>query len=223
MQTAFLSMNAVPILISVIGKGRRRTKMIRRIFFTTLILALFTGCDSHTVQGSSSEETNTTEVIDGHILPPEPDPAVNNGTLLGVDVNDNGVRDDVERYIYHRFSQEEFPKTKIAIAMQYGRALQKILVDPEHAYENETYRHMEKAHDCQWYFYDKHLGTSYMEGREFRKQNPVFDEEFKDKVFNTKNRLEAYFAFNASLSGHGFPGRKKTVDKCETDIDEFGE
>ena len=35
--------------------------------------------------------------VNGHILPPEPDPKVNNATLGGVDSNNNGVRDDVER------------------------------------------------------------------------------------------------------------------------------
>ena len=40
----------------------------------------------------------------GHRLPPEPDPAVNNATLLGVDSNSNGVRDDVERWIYMTYN-----------------------------------------------------------------------------------------------------------------------
>jgi hypothetical protein len=195
-------------------------KKRRLLAMTSLCLLLISGCSE---TGREREVRAAPEVIDGHVLPPEPDPAVNNSTLLGVDVNGNGVRDDVERYIYHRFSQEEFPRTKIAIAMQYGRALQKILVDPEHAYENETYRHMDNAHDCKWYFYYKHKGDTYMDGREFRKNNPVFDDEFKDRVFNTRQRIEAYFAYNTSLSGHAFPGRRKTLDKCETNIDELGE
>jgi len=36
--------------------------------------------------------------INGYRLPPEPDPKVNNATLLGVDVNNNGVRDDADYY-----------------------------------------------------------------------------------------------------------------------------
>ena len=43
--------------------------------------------------------------VNGHRLPPEPDPAVNNSTLLGVDVNHNGVRDDVERWIYTKYKE----------------------------------------------------------------------------------------------------------------------
>jgi hypothetical protein len=37
------------------------------------------------------------EVINGITVPPEPAPSVNNATLAGVDINNNGVRDDVER------------------------------------------------------------------------------------------------------------------------------
>jgi hypothetical protein len=39
------------------------------------------------------------EVINGITVPPEPSPALNNATLTGIDVNNNGVRDDVERII----------------------------------------------------------------------------------------------------------------------------
>jgi hypothetical protein len=37
------------------------------------------------------------EIINGISVPPEPTPAINNATLAGVDINANGVRDDVER------------------------------------------------------------------------------------------------------------------------------
>lgn len=41
----------------------------------------------------------TYEVINGITVPPEPAPSINNATLTGVDINNNGVRDDVERRI----------------------------------------------------------------------------------------------------------------------------
>ena len=43
--------------------------------------------------------------VNGHRLPPEPDPKVNNATLLGIDSNNNGVRDDVERWIYETYKE----------------------------------------------------------------------------------------------------------------------
>ena len=51
------------------------------------------------------------EVINGITVPPEPAPAINNATLAGVDVNHNGVRDDVERVIARRVvSTEDYTK-----------------------------------------------------------------------------------------------------------------
>ena len=50
------------------------------------------------------------EVINGYKLPPNPDSKINDATLQGVDVNDNGVRDDVERKIVY-----EYPKNCIIL------------------------------------------------------------------------------------------------------------
>ena len=44
--------------------------------------------------------TKTPMRINGHLLPPMPDKTLNVKSVAGVDVNQNGVRDDVERWIY---------------------------------------------------------------------------------------------------------------------------
>lgn len=49
--------------------------------------------------GSNTPTSTTTEVINGIAVPPEPDPVANSSTIAGVDNNNNGVRDDVERKI----------------------------------------------------------------------------------------------------------------------------
>jgi hypothetical protein len=41
--------------------------------------------------------------VDGSILPPMPDMALNDSTVEGVDVNKNYVRDDVERWIFDTY------------------------------------------------------------------------------------------------------------------------
>src|SRR3989338_9125602 len=54
-------------------------------------------------------------------LPPEPDTVENNATLSGVDSNNNGIRDDVERAIYAKYKDNK----RVAIAMlQYAKELQ---------------------------------------------------------------------------------------------------
>jgi len=66
-------------------------------------------------------------------LPPEPDPTQNNSTLLGIDSNNNGVRDDVERWIYKTYKDKH--PIHIDIAMQAGRAYKLVLETPERARE----------------------------------------------------------------------------------------
>ena len=50
-------------------------------------------------------------------LPPEPDEAENNATILGVDVNENNIRDDVERKIAFEFYDEP---NSLKIQMHYA-------------------------------------------------------------------------------------------------------
>ena len=45
-------------------------------------------------------DVNVVWIEDGYILPPKPDSKINDSTLLGVDSNNNGVRDDVEIKIF---------------------------------------------------------------------------------------------------------------------------
>lgn len=56
---------------------------------------------------TSSSSSSSGEAINGHIVPPEPDPILNDSTLEGIDVNKNGVRDDVERTIAGIFDKKD--------------------------------------------------------------------------------------------------------------------
>lgn len=68
----------------------------------------------------------------GGDLPPAPDPVANEATLVGIDTNKNGIRDDVERTIYQKYKNQP----KVAIAMlQYAKALQ---MEFTHVYNSET-------------------------------------------------------------------------------------
>ncbi len=66
-------------------------------------------------------------------LPPEPDAAAKDATLAGVDSNQNGIRDDVERVIYLKY--KDTPKVVIAM-LQYAKALQ---MEFTHVYNSETF------------------------------------------------------------------------------------
>lgn len=76
------------------------------------------------------------EVINGIVVPPEPAPAVNNATLKGVDVNGNGVRDDVERRVATTApSVASFDKS-----ITYAARLQNILQMPTPSTKEEAQR-----------------------------------------------------------------------------------
>ena len=199
-----------------------------------LILVLFL-----VVFTSGCMEDKEPEIINGYILPPEPDETLNNSTLLGIDSNDNGVRDDVEIYVIKRYAQDpDFPKTKTALAMQYAWAVQKVIDNPV----IESIKYVDNSIDCQSYWFDKKqknitqriiepgetdFDTSIQEnlkaGR-WRTKHKVFnDTEINDKIYNTRERIERSFEFNQACSGHIFSGRKQSLENCQINIDELGE
>jgi len=156
-------------------------------------------------------------------LPDEPDVELNNSTLLGIDSNNNGIRDDVEIYIVKRFSQDlDFPKTKIAIAMQYAWANQKLIENPimsSDKYSNDVI-------DCEYYWIGKHnKNMTTLKAIQYHQKHKIFnDNGIKDKSYNTKERIKEYFKFNQACSGHIFDGRDEdTINNCQINIDRLGE
>jgi hypothetical protein len=63
------------------------------------MLSLLASCGGGGSPAATTTPTVTTEVINGITVPIAPDTAANEATLKGVDSNNNGVRDDVERSI----------------------------------------------------------------------------------------------------------------------------
>jgi len=160
--------------------------------------------------------------VNGHRLPPEPDPKVNNATLLGVDVNRNGVRDDVERYIIiEEAKNKEFPKTQTEISLQYAWAWQKMIEKPT----IDSRKYLENASACQEYFVDSHTkNMSYHEYRKWGKKHlGRLGIKLEDKIFNTKERILQRFKFNQACNGHIFDLKEAKLDACRTNIDRLGE
>lgn len=88
-----------------------------------LMLAVIAGCSG----GSSAQPSSTSQtpqVINGITVPPEPDP-IANATLLGVDSNNNGVRDDVDRQIATLYGADT---NRYAAALQSAKSDQEYLV-----------------------------------------------------------------------------------------------
>ena len=187
---------------------------------TSFLLAftlLFFGCSNDSNESSKTDkQTSNTQAleiyqeINGHRLPPEPDPIVNNSTLLGIDVNNNGVRDDVERWIYKNYKDKH--PIYIDIAMQAGRAYKQVLETPERAVEiHETV--VNAPLYCAWYYQNDSL--------EFGDPvlvNERIDTPVKSKYFNTSNRNEVYWEYDTLLSGGSYPLPKAQERKSFCDF-----
>jgi len=181
----------------------RYLQIILLLIFTMLVQGCTsnTGADnsnsnsssSSSATSSSSSTSSTPIVINGHTLPPEPDETLNNSTLLGIDSNNNGVRDDVEIYVLNKYKDHH--KIVSEIALQAGRAFQIIFEDPSRAKETTIY--MDAALFCNWYFEDD---ADYY-GDPILIDHNIMDNKFEDTQINTKERIKAYLQYNRNLSG----------------------
>jgi hypothetical protein len=206
--------------------------MLKYSLLLISILTILLGCEGKATPKIDEKKSNSKpiiktkdnkpEVINGYTLPLEPDPKINDSTLLGIDTNNNGVRDDVERWIIKHYEKDpKYPKTKTAIAMQYAWATQKILENP--TMSSSIYE--DNALACQYYWIDtKTKGLSGFEYGKFSNKHSIFGEaKLKDKIFNTKERILRKFDYNSALSGNILESRPDTIDSCQTNIDMLGE
>ena len=156
------------------------------------------------------------KMVNGYLLPPEPDETLNNSILLGIDSNNNGVRDDVERWIFLEMEiYNGYEKIEQVIAMQKAKAHQMALIDPTNK-DDRVQIAINAAHDCwNWYDYSKQSHAFGSHGK--------FSRALQDKSFNTKERLKTYWQYDATLAGRVFTATKtlKTKTQCEINIDEF--
>jgi hypothetical protein len=157
------------------------------------------------------------EAINGHTLPPEPDEQLNNSTLLGIDVNNNGVRDDVERWILNKY-RDKHP-IHIDIAMQAARAYKKVLEMPEKA--KEIHGFTSAATSCEAYF-----TVCIPNEHQLHIKNRINSKLFRKKIiFNTEKRLEAYDLYEKLLSGDSYTipwcGEKKQL--CDFNVSKYEE
>ena len=161
-------------------------------------------------------DLNITWTVNGHTLPPEPDKALNDSTLLGIDVNNNGVRDDVERWIYETYKDKH--PIYIDIALQAARGYKLVLETPEKA--KEIRLKVDAALFCNWYYWK--------DAKEFNE--PLLVEERIDtpvssKYFNTKERKDTYLQYDKLLSGgiYDSPWADKMKDFCNFNTSKYEE
>jgi len=154
--------------------------------------------------------------INGYRLPPEPDPSINNATLLGVDSNDNGVRDDVERWIYKKYKDKH--PVHVDIAMQAAKGYKLVLETPEKA--KEIREQVNSANVCNWYYkaYAKFFGETLL-------VHERIDAKVFSQYFNTKKRSDTYWEYDKLLSGGVYDTEdvEDMKSSCDFDTNKYGE
>ena len=148
--------------------------------------------------------------INGHRLPPEPDPAINNSTILGIDSNDNGVRDDVERKIYVNYTKP----IEQAFMMQDAKSYPKILNNPIIAATSE------EVEQENWNYYSCIGYLRRVKGI----RRPKGTVEFLENAYmNTRERIRAYIEFNEASSGgvYSMPIHDEDLkpENCDFDVE----
>lgn len=133
------------------------------------------------------------------------DPGSNaDATLLGVDKNNNGIRDDIDRYINFTFSNSE--KARLALT-DLAKSFQKVLQVPDSdvAAASDVYTQIHKNYDCLFYCFE-------VEGR--KKANML-----KEVFFNTSERRKAFKAYEKLLSGAKTKVEAMGAQSCSFDVD----
>ncbi len=146
-------------------------------------------------------------IVAGHNVPPAPDPILNSDSLIGIDKNRDGVRDDVERAIYF----QDLRQIERELMMQEARLFQSILVDKE---LNRRPRvslldRSDKVMGCTFYLYLEH---NMRFGR-----NSAYLEEI---TFNTDARRLSYSKHKAILNNNKqqLKRQNNTAISCEFNI-----
>jgi hypothetical protein len=147
--------------------------------------------------------------ISGHRLPPEPNPTINNSTLLGIDSNNNGVRDDVERKIYETYDK----KVNQKLMMQSAKTHQAMLADPDLIQNAYDWQEPEnKDFGCRSYLFRKYKIPL----------DPNYTEFLNDNTYNTEERVRKYMKYNQALSGgvFGVPESARVEESCDFNVTE---
>jgi len=148
------------------------------------------------------------EIIHGHLLPPEPDPAINNATLGGIDSNGNGVRDDVERAIYKKFEW----KIHVMYLMDEAKFLQRALIEPT-SNAQEIVKDSTRTVLCQVYL--KRVNGQNLQG-DVKKNRKYLD----NITLNTTERIKKFLEYDQALSGGVYGAKLSDIrrEACSQDV-----
>jgi hypothetical protein len=131
-------------------------------------------------------------VIDSSLQVPMPDPVKNNVTLLGIDSDNDGIRDDVQRWINENLSNKP---TEIKLAFkQYAVAVQASFLTANDKQASIQSSHVSlRSQDC-LYSQAELLGQNIKEVEQFR-------QKIKLMYLNTRERIDSELKSDESFHG----------------------
>jgi len=139
-------------------------------------------------------------------LPPDPG-AAGKTTLEGIDSDNDGVRDDVQRWIVLTYPNSE--KTRAAL-IQMAKAMQTILLNATDVVNARTYSlEADRASDCISYI-QRQLGISGGDTYNLKR-------EMEAVYLNTYVRSKAWLQHDAHLSGMSFSVPADLSSGCDFD------
>jgi hypothetical protein len=163
---------------------------LKFIFSAILVIPIF-GCTRGCSQGQfqTSEAQKVLNIDQGFDFPPgfpaDPGPR-GKLTIEGIDSDQDGVRDDVQRWIFARFPKDEAKRKALR---QLAKANQEQLRPDLVARDYEAiWTQLSKASDCIW----EHFPFD---------SDSVDDEYLRARVLNTKQRTERYLDFDKYFDG----------------------
>lgn len=128
---------------------------------------------------------------------PTPDPELNDSTLLGIDIDNNGVRDDLQLWINKTYQSSAYPSTNNALK-QISRYYQLLLVNALDEEKAIPYyiKALESTQCLRW----------------IRSNGFDVDKELSSQALNTPDRIKAYLKVDSYRIGKGMPESISNVD-----------
>lgn len=132
---------------------------------------------------------------------PAPDPDLNDSTLLGIDSDNNGVRDDVQLWANKTYDPKVYPSINNALK-QTARYYQLFLLNAYNEAEAMPYyiKALESMQCLSW----------------IRSNGYMIHKEMKSLALNTPERIKAYLKVDSYRVGKGVPESIKRLEVDES-------
>lgn len=168
-----------------------------------LVSCGLTGCKLPWSKGGNQSDSAVTNTNTAEIpgLPPDPGEA-GKATLAGIDSDNDGVRDDVQRYI--AMTYRDSAKTR-AVLTQYAKQMQGALLDASS--KELSIKHADeysKVSECG----ESILGFD---------MSYKAEKDIKPIILNTDARNKAYFTYDDQLGGEVFSLNNQGISACNFD------